>query len=783
MMIYAQIGKNWYSDDGIEAADFDKALKEIPKDKNILVRINSPGGNVSDGLAIYNMLKARGEKVTTRVDGVAASIASVICMAGKKRIMPKASMMMIHKASTLASGNADQLRDEATKLESFDEMLASVYAEHTGLAKGKIIDMMDAETWMGGEMAMEKGFCDEITEEAAITNQIDFSSTTFRNVPQNVAGKKQEQTGETNTVNKEQKIALLTSWGVSNFDKKTVTDQELDVLIEKGKPVAAIKKPVQNVGFVNILNGWGVPVLDTDDDAALMGKIAAGKPNGAGEIHAEIIALRTERATQRQERIREVVTNLATDGRFPLAQIETWVELAAKAEGATVENNSILKNLSQMPIKNPGLEPLNVEVGESNSIADLDKIVTNLLKPSQHIIMNNRRRPDEQEAKVISSHAKQINGVVNRMKKFDYTNDKAGILVGPLRDAWDRRASEVNNLGNVRNANTMSDGLLRQVILSESMRAFKRRFSSMNYFAHNYGSVALEGNDFVKVPYYPLYTTASKEFNQAAGYQVAANSQTLSKSIYIAGIGDGVPSPGSGRKYQPLQFSAYEIRRQPWLNIAQLIVMSGEQLAIDTRNEIVGYNVNKANFGNAVWTGAAGGFDANIVSQYLMVAANNAFWPEAMRNMVLKTEYYAALASDPYVKAFLNIGSTDTIRQGKIGGLYGFQETDYDSLLPVANFIQGGDGVVTAGTDPYLAGYIAYPSAVLVATAPIMPGPATLRLLASYEQVTDEQTGLSFSYRYGGNTLGDVDNEIIEVCYGSDIGEVAALKRIVSQGT
>jgi hypothetical protein len=210
--------------------------------------------------------------------------------------------------------------------------------------------------------------------------------------------------------------------------------------------------------------------------------------------------------------------------------------------------------------------------------------------------------------------------------------------------------------------------------------------------------------------------------------------------------------------------------------------MAAEQLAIDVRADIMGSKISAANFGNAIWTGAAGGFDHTVVTQYLLNAAIKAFWPIGMRFGILATDYYTTLLADPNLSRFLEAGNGDALRQATVGRLYGFQDITVDPLIPIANYIRGGDGNVIAGADPNSIGFIAYPSAILIATAPIMPGPGVMRKLVSYEQVTDDQTGLTISYKYFGLELNDVDNEIIECTYGSDLGEVAALKRLTSAG-
>lgn len=153
--------ESWF-DDEISPAAFREELDKHTG--NITVRINSPGGDVFAGVSIMNMLKDREGDVTIIVDGLAASIASVIAMAGDKIIMNSGSMMMIHNAWTLAAGDSQELRKVADQLDKIGESIISVYADRTGLGKDELKDLLAAETWMTAEEAVEYGFADEAVE-------------------------------------------------------------------------------------------------------------------------------------------------------------------------------------------------------------------------------------------------------------------------------------------------------------------------------------------------------------------------------------------------------------------------------------------------------------------------------------------------------------------------------------------------------------------------------------------------------------------------------------------
>ena len=147
ILIYQEIGENWWSEDPVTAAKFREDLNALSA-AEITVRILSMGGSVPDGLGIYNALKSHPAKITTINDGVAASIASLVFMAGDVRIAAANSMLMIHAPWSYASGNAEKLRDAADALDAWAAAMASSYSEATGMSKD--VSGRVGEGW-GGE--------------------------------------------------------------------------------------------------------------------------------------------------------------------------------------------------------------------------------------------------------------------------------------------------------------------------------------------------------------------------------------------------------------------------------------------------------------------------------------------------------------------------------------------------------------------------------------------------------------------------------------------------------
>lgn len=314
--------------------------------------------------------------------------------------------------------------------------------------------------------------------------------------------------------------------------------------------------------------------------------------------------------------------------------------------------------------------------------------------------------------------------------------------------------AHANTLRPLFGAHTIDPDLKRVAILNDIIRAFKRRLASLNAFSTKFSNVPLEGDDnnTVAVPYYPLFTTASTNFDQGTGYSFSENSVTNVREVQI-----------SKRKYQAFQFNSSDLRRQPFFNVAQLAALQAEQLAVDVWTDILSA-VTAANFGAAVKIApAAGAFTPEDVVD-IEVACEQSDWPEAGRSLVLDSTYRGNVA-----KGLLKVneaGTDQALREGSVGRIASF-DVFSSPRIP--------------GNSEHLVGFATMPSALLVATSPIMPGPGVRKQLVAYNLVTDPDTGISFEYRYWGNPDKDQDREIIECNYGYDLGEAAALKRITSE--
>ncbi|BEP28808.1 head maturation protease, ClpP-related [Helicovermis profundi] len=166
--IYGEISSYDFWEEDITPTNFKKDLDALGEIDTLNIYINSPGGSVFAGQAIYNIIKRHSANVIVYIDGLAASIASIIAMAGDKIVIPSNAMIMIHNAWTIHAGNADDFRKVADDLDKIGESLVAVYVKRTGLSEEEIKSMMDVETWLTGKEAIEKGFADEVEEEKQI---------------------------------------------------------------------------------------------------------------------------------------------------------------------------------------------------------------------------------------------------------------------------------------------------------------------------------------------------------------------------------------------------------------------------------------------------------------------------------------------------------------------------------------------------------------------------------------------------------------------------------------
>lgn len=181
------IGEDYWSGGGVTAKRVAAALRSIRPDEEVVVDINSPGGDFFEGVAIYNLLRQDDRRVRVRVLGLAASAASVIAMAGDEVEIGQAGFLMVHNAWVMAVGNRNDLREAADTIEPFDEAMAAVYASKAGVERAEAAGWMDDETWFNGERTVDVGLADSLLAADLETRDEDDAASAMKRVSRALA--------------------------------------------------------------------------------------------------------------------------------------------------------------------------------------------------------------------------------------------------------------------------------------------------------------------------------------------------------------------------------------------------------------------------------------------------------------------------------------------------------------------------------------------------------------------------------------------------------------------
>lgn len=296
ILFYGEISESSWWDDEISPKSFADDLALLGDVSNITVRINSPGGDLFAANAIYNILKNHKARVTTYVDGLAASAASIVLMAGDEIVMPRNGMIMIHNPATGVWGDAREMRKMADALDTARETMLATYEAKTGQTRDKLIGLLNSETWLTAKDAVDLGFADRVDEQMAIAaslhgktlvvNGFSFDASKFEKIPENFAkptsskipsimvsreGDKTRfvlwQPFIENGVKEDERLVYgySTLFGVEDYDGERMTREA----IEKALP-GYMEDPVID----EVHNGKQVgdaPILQIDDSGLLTG--------------------------------------------------------------------------------------------------------------------------------------------------------------------------------------------------------------------------------------------------------------------------------------------------------------------------------------------------------------------------------------------------------------------------------------------------------------------------------------------------------------------------------
>lgn len=235
MYLYDEIGY-W----GVTAKQFVKDLEAV-KSKNIHLRINSPGGSVFDGTSIYNALKQHPANVVVHIDGLAASISSIIALAGNEVRMSENAFFMIHEPWSMVIGSSDDMRKEADLLDKVRSMIASTYVKKSKKDEKDIYDLMAAETWMTATEALEMGFIDSIDKEGEEEDAALFDLSAFTKVPEKLQNKTEKELTE------RELEQILKSGGCSGKQAKTILAKGFEKELRDVVPVPVPLPPQRDV--------------------------------------------------------------------------------------------------------------------------------------------------------------------------------------------------------------------------------------------------------------------------------------------------------------------------------------------------------------------------------------------------------------------------------------------------------------------------------------------------------------------------------------------------------
>jgi ATP-dependent protease ClpP protease subunit len=608
ILVHGPIGKSFWSDEGISGKEFTDALNEIPAGEKVTIGVNSQGGAVGEGLAIYNAIKRRAADITVRIDGYALSIASFFPLAASKVVSPKSSIWMIHNAWSWAEGNAAEMRDAADMLETHDRVILAAYTAKTGKSESEIKKAMADETWLSGAEAIAWKLADEEGQ-----NTPDLEALDFTNAPKNFRESKRipqaafkisapqqgaDKTAVTQSImNRDKILALLKKHGIKVPDN--ATDEQLLALVETiptappaGQPAAAGGTPAAN-------------------SSAGAGAASAGDNQ---DVRARLTTIEAAYAREREARIGAEIDECITEHRIPVAQRAGWLKRAMADE-------TVLSDLRAMPQNLPGGDAIG---GDVQVVAEDPKSI---------------------EKAVLNLWGKGVQAAESAMAR---ARQRAAII-----------SANLSRIMPVLNTNTVSTDLKRTVILQQSIRAFAIKVLPLSAFSTVFQAPRLEGTDKVAIPYFALDTTASTDFVAANGYDTLGNTNSDAKVLTV-----------DKRKYQGLSFTSSELARQPFMDIGMGMMLKVEQLGVDVVNDVLSL-VTLATYGAAVKTELASAFDSEDVID-LKGVADLANWPASGRSLMLNSGYDVNLLKDASIKGALNFGDSAPIREGRIQRIVGF---------------------------------------------------------------------------------------------------------------
>ena len=303
---------------GVSARDFINDMKRV-KGRRINLTLHTPGGDVGDGIAIYEALAQHDGGVSIRIEGIAASMGSVIMLASDDRSMSDNSMIMIHNPWTIAAGDAEAFEKAASDMRKFESQLVNIYVKRTGLDEQTIRDMMDAETWMTAEEALANGFVGEVYE----TTKAAAKLCDFRGQIAARLGK----TGPTIALQKvkqpETKIAM-------SDNKNTPEDKSLELQAKIDELNAALESKETEIAELKKL---AEAASAQGEDGIAVARAEAAKIVDYGRVHGKIeLAVAAIEQGKSVEQFKGELLDSYAKGSAPATPVAQEVEIDANKE-------------------------------------------------------------------------------------------------------------------------------------------------------------------------------------------------------------------------------------------------------------------------------------------------------------------------------------------------------------------------------------------------------------------------------------------------------------------
>lgn len=272
---------------GTQSGEF-KTLLNDNKGKTLNIDINSPGGSVFDGFSIYNSLKSHTGKVNMKVSGVAASIASVIFLAGDKREMSENAEIMMHKVTSGSFGNSEEMRKTADRLDRLETSIVNVYNSHMpNNTVDEIQEMLSSETWFTATEALDNGLTGSVCDKCEESNQHAFEAFNYSNIPERVKNKFQKKV-------------------VDNDPKKIKVIDQNKTTGDKNKPEESImdleKLKAEHSALYNQVINEGITQGVTKERDRVSAHLIMGESSGANKLAAKAIKDGTEMNATMQAR-------------------------------------------------------------------------------------------------------------------------------------------------------------------------------------------------------------------------------------------------------------------------------------------------------------------------------------------------------------------------------------------------------------------------------------------------------------------------------------------------